>query len=474
MTFVKTALFHKAGEGSGGGGGGGDQHNLGWYATESALTTAHATATDGDWAIVGATDTVWVWDSDSTGWKDTGASGALQNTATGTDSLTILGTGTTTQRSINIGVGSSIDSNNNVAIGHQATIGANTYSNVIAGMGATVTTNKSYNVAIGASSKASSGSEYGVAIGANTATAAKGAIQIGNATGTTKTNSDANTFKVGNANGNYELLSADGTIPEARLADTTNAQQGDVLTLDSNGDAVWQAGGGGGLQNTATGTDSLTILGTASTVNNSTNIGVGSSATGANSTVVGKDASASGNSAVAIGINASATNTSTLALVSGTVSGSRSKGIGTSISGKNSIGITTLVNHIGTMSAQYTVAIGTFNYIDNLDDNSFYVGLGTANADYKLLSSDGTIPTARLTKVNSTITLAAADWSSNTQTVTVTGMTATGVVLVSPDPTDQSAYTSAGILCTAQAADSLTFTATTTPTGDIDVVVVML
>jgi hypothetical protein len=53
-------------------------------------------------------------------------------------------------------------------------------------------------------------------------------------------------------------------------------------------------------------------------------------------------------------------------------------------------------------------------------------------------------------------------------------MTATGVVLVSPDPTDQSAYTSAGIICTAQGTDSLTFTATTTPTADIDVNVVML
>ena len=56
----------------GNGGGGSDSHNLGWYATESALTTAHATAEDGDFAIVGSTDTVWVWDSDSSAWVDTG------------------------------------------------------------------------------------------------------------------------------------------------------------------------------------------------------------------------------------------------------------------------------------------------------------------------------------------------------------------------------------------------------------------
>jgi len=65
--FVSGKLFNKANVGEG---GGGDQHNLGWYATESALTTAHPTATDGDWAIVGSTDTVWVWDTDTSAWKD--------------------------------------------------------------------------------------------------------------------------------------------------------------------------------------------------------------------------------------------------------------------------------------------------------------------------------------------------------------------------------------------------------------------
>lgn len=83
-------------------------------------------------------------------------------------------------------------------------------------------------------------------------------------------------------------------------------------------------------------------------------------------------------------------------------------------------------------------------------------------------------PAPSAIKVNTTITLASANWSGNAQTVSVTGITATGVVLASPDPTDQSAYTSNGILCTAQAAGSLEFTCTNTPTNDIDVVVVML
>ena len=91
-----------------------------------------------------------------------------------------------------------------------------------------------------------------------------------------------------------------------------------------------------------------------------------------------------------------------------------------------------------------------------------------------LMDKDGYVPTDRLTKVNTTITLAAADWSSNSQTVSVTGMTATGVVMVSPDPADQADYTAAGIICSAQAAGILTFTCDSTPANDIDVVVVML
>lgn len=63
--------------GSGNGGGGGDQHNLGWYATQSALEEAHPTATAGDWAIVGATDTVWIWDTDTSAWKDSDQKGQV-------------------------------------------------------------------------------------------------------------------------------------------------------------------------------------------------------------------------------------------------------------------------------------------------------------------------------------------------------------------------------------------------------------
>ncbi|GAG00923.1 unnamed protein product, partial [marine sediment metagenome] len=50
---------------------------LGFYATENALTTAHPTASAGNYAIVGATDTVWIWDTDTVAWVDSGVNGAV-------------------------------------------------------------------------------------------------------------------------------------------------------------------------------------------------------------------------------------------------------------------------------------------------------------------------------------------------------------------------------------------------------------
>lgn len=43
----------------------------GWYETEEALRAAHTTGENGQWAIVGSTDTIWTWDSDTGAWKNT-------------------------------------------------------------------------------------------------------------------------------------------------------------------------------------------------------------------------------------------------------------------------------------------------------------------------------------------------------------------------------------------------------------------
>lgn len=294
--FVEGKLFKRTGEGSG---GGGDQHNLGWYATQAALEEAHPTAEAGDWAIVGATDTVWIWDTDNSAWVDsdqkgqvtsvngqtgvvvlsipdavqystmptpastnegdivqftgttdanytngyfykcvsdgqnpatyswtqvnvqpapsglpdqTGQSGkflttdgtdaswatinALQNTATGTDSLTVLGTVATFGKTVNIGSDSSGSARCTV-IGYNAGGGAG-------------------------------GATDFIAIGCNAKVTATNAIQIGGNSHFPEmsTNSTYGTVKIYNGNGNFEIMSADGTIPTDRLASTTGLADG--------------------------------------------------------------------------------------------------------------------------------------------------------------------------------------------------------------------------------------------------------
>lgn len=87
--FAETKFFHKAGEGSGGGGGGSDPHNLGYYADLTALQTAHPTGTDGDFAILGSTDTIWLWDSGTSAWKDTDTKGQVTSVNSQTGAVTL-------------------------------------------------------------------------------------------------------------------------------------------------------------------------------------------------------------------------------------------------------------------------------------------------------------------------------------------------------------------------------------------------
>lgn len=75
-----------------------------------------------------------------------------------------------------------------------------------------------------------------------------------------------------------------------------------------------------------------------------------------------------------------------------------------------------------------------------------------------------------------TATLSTSGWSSSTQTVTVSGVSATETAqLIQPVPAiaSQSAYYDAGILCTGQADNALTFTCDTVPTAALTVYVVI-
>lgn len=51
----------------------------GFYPTYKALNEAHPTGKDGDWAIVGTTDTIWTWNSDTENWFDSGNTAKFAN-----------------------------------------------------------------------------------------------------------------------------------------------------------------------------------------------------------------------------------------------------------------------------------------------------------------------------------------------------------------------------------------------------------
>lgn len=97
------------------------------------------------------------------------------------------------------------------------------------------------------------------------------------------------------------------------------------------------------------------------------------------------------------------------------------------------------------------------------------------NAVYdKINSMDSTILWKQAQHSAITVTLTSVWWSSNTQTVTATWVTASNTVIISPAPSSFADYTSAVIYCSAQGSNSLTFTCTDEPTSNITVNVMIL
>lgn len=95
---------------------------------------------------------------------------------------------------------------------------------------------------------------------------------------------------------------------------------------------------------------------------------------------------------------------------------------------------------------------------------------GTESEFNALLANGGTKPKYKQ------ITLLASAWADNAQTLTVNGVLADETAqLIQPIAAiaSQEAYYAAGILCTGQAANSLTFTCQTVPTSNLTVYVVI-
>lgn len=163
--------------------------------------------------------------------------GYIQNTATGTDSLTVLGTATSATNALNVGTGAGASGNNAVAYGNYAS--AEGEGSIAIGSDSSTTyraraTHKG-NIAIGHDAYAIN-DKNAIAIGESAHANGKNVIQLG-----TGNNTSNNTFQVAS----YQLLdTSTGLIPDARIS-TNIARTADIptvndatLTIQKNGTNV--------------------------------------------------------------------------------------------------------------------------------------------------------------------------------------------------------------------------------------------
>jgi len=115
-------------------------------------------------------------------------------------------------------------------------------------------------------------------------------------------------------------------------------------------------------------------------------------------------------------------------------------------------------------------------YIDDLIENIVEDSIDPSSP------SSGNIPTSSAVSafVNSklptetTVTIAVNDWSNNSCTKQVTGVTATNTIIAAPAPASINTAANANFYCSAQASGSLTFQVSQTPTASITVNIVII
>ena len=125
-------------------------------------------------------------------------------------------------------------------------------------------------------------------------------------------------------------------------------------------------------------------------------------------------------------------------------------------------GLITQVNTT-TLYAQWEAIFNGFMTVQTQEFNEWFNNLQIELDEETATRLTNALPTA------ATITLSADAWENNTQSVQVINMNSTKSVIVQPNNANVSAYCEAGIKCTAQSTNALTFTCIATPTEDIDV-----
>lgn len=141
------------------------------------------------------------------------------------------------------GTGISIDANNEISVTDPVLVNLGSASNQELNVGGSPQSAGYRSVVVGPNARSNAG--YSTVLGANALSNSFNCVAIGygarcNNTGAIMIsaqntrfvqNSDANTFKVSNANGDFEIMSADGTIPAARHATLPTADGTYVLKL---------------------------------------------------------------------------------------------------------------------------------------------------------------------------------------------------------------------------------------------------
>ena len=95
------------------------------------------------------------------------------------------------------------------------------------------------------------------------------------------------------------------------------------------------------------------------------------------------------------------------------------------------------------------------------------ITLQTGNYGNKTVTKEKLASGATYTSIE--VALTTVNWSSNTQTVNVAGVTASNAVVVSASPASYLSYGEFGVYCSAQGAGTLTFTCDSTPDVNLTV-----
>lgn len=116
-----------------------------------------------------------------------------------------------------------------------------------------------------------------------------------------------------------------------------------------------------------------------------------------------------------------------------------------------------------TLFAQWQALFNEFLTRETSDFNDWFENLQVELDEETATRLTNALPTSV------TVTLSASGWLNNSQTVQVINMNSTKSVIVEANEASKDAYAGAGIKCTAQATNSLTFTCETVPTQAVQV-----